>query len=134
MTTPHPPMPVRIRLALALILMLSACQGRHIPGQLISRWVTDNTRYEACYLDISDNYIVYGNQENGVQAFVINKILLAHWYHEGRLTIEYEDLQGTTYTREVVYSEKNGGRLWFKNQPGVIWRPARGRHNPRERH
>ena len=110
------------RWLLLMLLVLSACQGQPMPGEMIGTWVTDNDRYQDCRLQIGADRMVFVDREQGSDIGVIQKISTETKGGTRAVTIDYVNSQKALFTVELIYSSENGGSLWFKNQPAVVWK------------
>lgn len=105
-----------------LILVLSACQGQSIPDPLIDTWVTDNPKYEGCFLKITPVHIIFGDPEKNSDECYIKRVSTTKKDQIATVTIDYVNTHKTSFSVELLYSSEDGGYLSFKNQPGVVWK------------
>lgn len=105
-----------------LILVLSACQGQSIPDPLIDTWVTDNPKYEDCFLKITPVHIIFGDPEKNSKEYDITKVSTSKNDQTVMVTIEYVNTEKASFSVDLLYSSEDGGYLSFKNQPGVVWK------------
>lgn len=112
----------RFWMAVVLLLVLSACESQQVPDQLISYWETDDKRYKNCVMEFTECLIFLGDSEGQVKTYFIKTLSTAFEGSNQILTIEYKDIEGNSFTGEWVYSPDNGGSLWFRNQPDVVWK------------
>lgn len=105
-----------------LIIVLSACQGQSIPDSLVGTWVSDNPKYESCFLKITPLHIVFGDPEMNSEECEIKKVATEKKDQIVMVTINYVNTKKEPLSVDLLYSSKDGGYLSLKNQPGVIWK------------
>lgn len=106
-----------------LIIALTACQGQSIPDALIGTWVSDNPKYEHCFLKITPLRIIFGDPNMNSKEYDIKKVTTATKNQVVRVTINYVNTQKDPLSVDLLYSsEGSNGYILFKNQPDVIWK------------
>jgi hypothetical protein len=108
-------------LLLCLVVFLS-CSGSQVPEQLIGNWKSDHELYQNCFMQIEEKWIVFGNEEQKTGMGMIQKVTLLEKNSKRVVRIKYNDLDGTEFTVNLVYSNNANDSIWFENKPAVIWK------------
>ena len=95
---------------------------RTVPDRLQGAFVTANPEYSDRYLEIGSEFITFGmggvnSRRYEVTGFDETRDV------EGREldTVYFRDVGGSKFSREFYFTEEDGKRLVFKNQPEVVW-------------
>lgn len=113
--------------ALAVFACLFGCQSRDsrtVPGELVGRWETSAPKYTDCYLELTEDSIVFVN-EALAEGYDVNPISKIEKIHEGKqilYTIHYEDIEGQKYKVSFFHDPSKGSAIRFKNQRQIQWR------------
>lgn len=116
--------PQRLLLALSLVVsVIVGCAGQdkqRVPTHLIGGWGTEDPRYKALLLEISQNTVVFTTAEGGVETYWISKVESAG---KGNtvMYILHGEQSGMRLKFQFYYEARNGGRLRFRNQIGIPW-------------
>ena len=106
---------------ISLLLVFTGCQGGSIPDKLIGTWVSDDERYENCFMKISSDSIVFGQAGNQTDTYSIIKVGVVNKSEMQELKIKCVSSDKVVITNELLFSPKNGGQVQFKNKPDVLW-------------
>jgi hypothetical protein len=104
-----------------LLLVFTGCESGGIPDDLIGMWVSDDERYENCFMKISSDSIVFGQAGNQTDTYSIIKVGVVNKSERQVLKIKSVSSDKIVITHELLFSPKNGGQLQFKNRPSVLW-------------
>jgi hypothetical protein len=93
-----------------------------VPGYLVGRWISSAPGYQERYLEISDVSLIFATSPTTVSEYFITNISTTATAKETSLAIESKDAQDITYHFALTYQPVQGGLLFFKNQPHIIWK------------
>ena len=111
---------------LAMVFLIPGCQPgeKTMPQELIGIWMTSAPKYKECFLELSQEMIVFGSghyfEHMDINYFVsVEKIQKkTHILY----TIHYENIEGQKSKLPVYYVPLRGGSIRFKNQKKIEWR------------
>jgi hypothetical protein len=110
---------------LVLLLSLTGCgwfEEEEFPTELLGRWVTNNPKYEGCYMIIETDTIVFHATDNNLYVSAIEKIESATEFGRKVYHITYSDKENIEYLLSVVVLKGSKiGRLQFYNQRYIEW-------------
>jgi len=117
----------RILLALAMFAAIfgSQCEEtRTVPGELVGVWETSAPKYKDCYLELTEDLIIFANRARLEKKSVnlISKIKKAQRGKGILYTVHYENKEGQESKFSFYYDPSEGGAIRFKNQLRVKWR------------
>jgi hypothetical protein len=105
-----------------LATTLTSCSQSYLPIDLMGVWITDDERYQQCYMKIDENSIVFGNKQGPIESGIVQKITLSQKDSAQIFNVQYENQNGIVFTLNIVFCNKSGGTMWFQHQPQVVWR------------
>lgn len=106
-----------------ILILLSACQKEQIPNNMVAAWVTENQRYQGCYLLISQNWLTIGATDSSMHDYYILKVKTRKIDQQLEVSVTARDTEQLETTFSFVYKpEEDDGTLYFENQPNVIWK------------
>jgi len=85
-------------------------------------WVTDDKPYQDSTIEIGIDSIVFRDpllKEPDV--CLLQRIRFEKKDSASIVTLQYKNAEGVSFKRQVVYSARDGGSFWFRNQPSVVW-------------
>ena len=106
-----------------ILILLAACQKGRIPNSMVAAWVTENQRYQGCYLLISQNWLTIGAADVRMHDYYILRVKTRETDRQLEVSVEARDKEQLETTFDFVYKfEEGDGTLYFENQPNVIWK------------
>ena len=95
---------------------------RTVPNRLQGAFVTANPEYSDRYLEIGSEFITFGTGGVNSRRYEVTGFDETR-DAEGRelYTVYFRDVSGSKFNREFYFTEEDGKRLVFKNQPQVVW-------------
>ena len=112
-------------LFLVLFLSLAGCgwfESEEFPKELLGRWVTDNPKYQGCYMKIDENAIVFNASDSNLYVSTIKKVETDIEFGRKVHHIIYTDKEDIEYLLSVIVLKgSKTGRLQFYNQRYLEW-------------
>jgi len=95
---------------------------RAVPDRIQGAFVTAHPEYSDRYLEIGSEFITFGTGGVNSRRYEVTGFDETRDV-EGREfdTVYFSDVDGSKFSREFYFTEENGKRLVFKNQPQVVW-------------
>lgn len=119
-----------ILLALAMFAAIfgSQCEkSKTVPGELIGVWRTSAPKYADCYLELTEDLIIFANEAHldkkdvnrisGIKRTDRGKEVLYTFSYE----VYFEGKKGQECKLSFYYEPSEGGAIRFKNQPKMKW-------------
>lgn len=105
-------------------LFLNCCRAGALPQSMIGVWETPHERYRDCALRISSDQLVFTHAADGPYTFRIKKIAVQNDDENQVVTFTYTNADDGSFQSQWVFSPRNGGELWHKSQPEIVWHLA----------
>jgi hypothetical protein len=96
---------------------------------LMGQWVSTNEPYQHSTIEISADRIVFSDPNLTLPDVCMLKNISIKNKDETleiEIEIEYMNSAGSKFKRHIVFSPRDGGNFWFRNQPKVVWKRAAG--------
>ena len=101
-----------------------------VPGELVGVWETSEPKYKGCYLELTEDLIIFANRAHldkkdvnrisGIKKTDRGKQILYTFSYE----FYYEDKRGQECKFSFYYDPSEGGAIRFKNQLKIKWKKA----------
>ena len=121
----------RILLALAMLAAIfgSQCEEtRTVPGELVGVWETSAPKYKGCYLELTEDLIIFANRAH-LEKKDVNRISGIKKSDRGKdvlytvsYQVHFENKGGQECKFSFYYDPSEGGAIRFKNQLRIKWR------------
>lgn len=112
-------------LIILLILNIQACQKAEIPEWLFARWESHHQLYQDCYMIIEKESMIIAAADKSNHKYEIQKITIDNKNDKNYIAIHAKDKYGVDFIFELHYLViDNIHRLYFLNQPDVLWHQA----------
>jgi hypothetical protein len=95
---------------------------RRVPEVLQGHWITDDPRYENCFLQIGEDYIDIGTIAGQGVFGVVTAIKTDTHEDYINYVITYQDFLGLESILSFRYEPSSEGILRFANQQNMSWR------------
>lgn len=104
-------------------ILLVACQKEtRIPKDMVAAWVTENLRYQGCYVLISPEWLTIGATDATMHDYYVKQVKSSKRGQQMKVVVKALDSKQTESTFSFIYESGNGnGILYFENQPDVVW-------------
>jgi hypothetical protein len=104
---------------------MTACHHEKVidvPDQMVGIWVTDNQKYEDCFVKLTKTMVYFRTKDGEVDSYEIKKVTEAKnpKIHTKSYTITYKNEDGLKYEMTIDWKDKEK-TLSFKDQKDVIW-------------
>ena len=117
-----PMLPIKGWPALLLLTLALASCGKTTVEPMAGLWATDDKPYQDSTIEIGPDRIVFRDPLLAEpDACVLQRVRLKKKGPTSIVTLQYKNAEGVSFKRQIVYSARDGGSFWFRNQPSVVW-------------
>lgn len=116
-------------LALAVVAVIVwRLTARHVPGgpppsRMIGFWLSNDPRYSDRYMEIHPDTMTFGTGGVASRTYrILGCERIARSEGKTLFILHIADASGARYNRPMYLDDSQ--RLWFKNQPNVVWTRA----------
>lgn len=113
-----------VGLIILLIVFAHGCGKKAtISDEMIGTWKTTDSKYRDTSFELTPDKIIFRTLGGEVNANTIKKIKKkkAPDTEETLYTLTYVNLEEQESLFSFFFSQKNGGKIRFQNQPEIIW-------------
>ena len=103
------------------ILLPRFFQNRDLPEELHGVWETSSENYADRYFLLDKNAVGFDPGGGNIDWYEITHVTETLENNTILYTIEFQQVEGTLFKRHLFFDSSNGGKIRFKNQPGIEW-------------
>jgi hypothetical protein len=105
----------------SVILLPRFFHNRDLPEELNGVWETSSEKYADRYFLLDKNAVGFDTGDGNVEWYEITHVTETREKNTKLYTIEFQQVGGTLFRRLLFFDPSNGGKIRFKNQPGIEW-------------
>ena len=103
------------------ILLPRFFYSHDLPEELHGVWETSEEKYADRYFLLDKNAVGFETGAGNIDWYEITRVTKTPENNTVLYTIEFQKVEGTLFKRNLYFDSNDGGKIRFKNQPGIEW-------------
>ena len=96
-------------------------KNKLLDEEVIGVWKTQADQYADRFMELQKTSIIFGTGDGTISPHPIRGVEKDFENNQSLYTIFYLNLEGQEYSFSFTYLPNQGGTIFFKNQPNIIW-------------